>query len=399
MVTFSATDPAFLENPYPFYAMGRSMSPLFLEPSGAWHCFGYDDCVAILRDHATWSSFTISPDRAAALEDGPSMLGDDPPRHTRLRGLVSQAFTPRMVEQLEPRIYEIANDLVDSICATTECDLVAALSYPLPVIVIAEILGIPPEDRDDFKRWSDAVIATLGAGLQPNDARAGEETGPLDATLIEEIRVYFERIIAERRARPRQDLISGLVAAEVEGSKLGTAELYQMLILLLVAGNETTTNLIGNAVQEFMAHPGELAKVTADPALLPAAIEEVLRYSSPVQATVRRATRDVDLDGKTIREGQFILPWLAAANRDPAVFPEPDTFDVTRTPNRHLAFGMGVHFCLGAPLARLEAKVALDVFLRRVRNFHRTGDSPLPRVPTFIMRGVRALPIGYEVAG
>lgn len=399
MVTFSVGDPTFLENPFPFYEMGRNMSPLYLEQSGFWHCFGYNDCVSILRDHGAWSSFTIPPERAAEMTEGPSMLGDDPPRHTRLRGLVSQAFTPRMVEQLEPRIYAIANTLVDDICATNECDVVGALSYPLPVIVIAEILGIPPEDRDDFKRWSDVVIATLGSGLDPDDKDAPQFEGDVEQATIEEIRAYFERIIAERRERPQNDLISGLVAAEVEGSKLNTAELYQMLILLLVAGNETTTNLIGNAIQEFMHHPDELAKVMADPAILPGAIEEVLRFSSPVQATVRRATRDVELGGKTIPEGQYIVPWLAAANRDPAIFPDPNTFDVTRTPNRHLAFGMGVHFCLGAPLARLEAKVALDVFLRRVRNFQRTDDRPLPRVPTFIMRGVRELPIAYEVVG
>lgn len=399
MVTFSATDPTFLENPYPFYAMGRAMSPLYLEDSATWHCFGYNDCVGILRDHTTWSSFTIPPEHAAEMEDGPSMLGDDPPRHTRLRGLVSQAFTPRMVEQLEPRIYEIANSLVDEICATNECDLVGALSYPLPVIVIAEILGIPPEDRENFKRWSDIVIATLGSGLAPAGEDVPQFEGEMEQATIEEIRVYFERIIADRREHPKNDLISGLVAAEVEGSKLNTGELYQMLILLLVAGNETTTNLIGNAVQEFMTHPDQLAKLMADRALLPTAIEEVLRFSSPVQATVRRATRDVELGGKSIAAGQYILPWLAAANRDPAIFPDPDTFDVTRTPNRHLAFGMGVHFCLGAPLARLEAKVALDVFLRRVRDFRRTDDRALPRVPTFIMRGVRELPIAYEVVG
>ncbi|MCK9519214.1 MAG: cytochrome P450, partial [Dehalococcoidia bacterium] len=242
-----------------------------------------------------------------------------------------------------------------------------------------------------FKRWSDEVIATLGSGL-------GDEVGrELPQETLEEMREYFERLAAERRREPRTDLLTGLVQAEVEGSRLNAEELLQMLILLLVAGNETTTNLIGNAIIEFMNHPGQLQRVLDDPALLPGAIEEVLRYSSPVQATARRATREVEMGGKTIGPDQVSLVWIASANRDPAVFPDPDTFDVTRTPNRHLSFGMGIHFCLGAPLARLEARVALEVFLRRIREFRRTDDRPLPRVPTFIMRGVRELPIAYEV--
>jgi len=390
MVAFNPNDPAFLENPFPLYVFGRQMSPVFFEGRGVWGAFRYDECTAILRDHETWSSW-LPGDAGEDLPE-PSMLGSDPPRHTRLRGLVSQAFTPRMVEQLEPRIRQVANELVDRICEQRECDVVEELTYPLPVIMIAEILGVPPEDRADFKRWSDEVIATLGSGIGDDSRTVSEQT-------LEEMREYFERLAEERRREPRQDLLTGLVQAELEGSKLNAQELLQMLILLLVAGNETTTNLIGNAIIEFMNHPDQLQRVLDDPGLLPTAVEEVLRYSSPVQATARRATRDVEIGSKVIAKDQVCLVWLASANRDPAVFPDPDTFDVGRTPNRHIAFGMGIHFCLGAPLARLEARVALEVFLKRVRNFRRATEGPLPRVPTFIMRGVRELPIVYEVVG
>lgn len=388
MVAFAPTDPAFLENPFPFYEMGRTMSPLFLENPGIWLVFDYSDVTAILRDSERWVTAFV-PDESLETPPQPSMLGSNPPRHTRLRALVSQAFTPRMIEQLEPRIRVIAGELLDRVVPSGEADIVDALAYPLPVIVIAEILGVPPEDRDDFKRWSDEVIATLGAGLGGEPQDISEET-------FEQMRDYFMRLAEERRANPRSDLISGLVAAEIDGQRLSDEDLLQMLILLLVAGNETTTNLISNAIIEFMNHPDQLQRVLDEPALLPTAIEEVLRFCSPVQATARRARRDVEVRGKTIKEGQTAVVWLAAANRDPEVFPNPTTFDVARTPNRHVSFGLGIHFCLGAPLARLEARIALETFLARAKNFHRTDNELLPRVPTFIMRGVRSLPIAFD---
>lgn len=389
MVSFNPGDPAFLENPFPFYEIGRQMSPLYLDSQGIWLVFGYNDIQAILKDNQAWSSQFVAPAGVEA-PPPPSMLGSDPPRHGRLRGLVSQAFTPRMIEQLEPRIREIANDLVDRIAHNGQADIVEALAYPLPVIVIAEILGVPPEDRDRFKWWSDEVVSTLGTGVSSGQER------DLPMTVFEEMRVYFTKMVEERRANPRNDLISGLVAAELEGERLTFDELLQMLVLLLVAGNETTTNLIGNAVIEFMNHPDQLQHVLDEPALLPSAIEEVLRFSSPVQATIRRATRENIVNGKTIAPDQRALVWIAAANRDPGVFSDPGTFDVGRTPNRHISFGHGPHFCLGAPLARLEARIALETFLANVTNFQRTDSEPLRRVPTFIMRGVRKLPIAFE---
>ncbi|MEJ5222031.1 MAG: cytochrome P450 [Tepidiforma sp.] len=381
-------DPAFLENPFPFYELGRAMSPLILPERGLAMVFGYDDCAAILKDWETWSSRFPPPPEVTDPPE-PMMLSSDPPRHTRLRSLVSQAFTPRMVEQLEPRIREITRELLAPALEAGSCDLVATLAYPLPVIVIAEILGIPPEDRAKFKEWSDEAVASLGTGLQGGGRQ-------IRAEVFEEMREYFTRMAEERRQRPRNDLLSGLVQAEQDGERLTFADLLQMLVLLLVAGNETTTNLISNAMLSFLDHPGELAKVEAEPARIPGAIEEVLRYNSPVQATVRRPTRDVEVRGKTIPANLPTVVWLAAANRDPAQFPEPLRFDVKRSPNRHLAFGLGIHFCLGAPLARLEARVAYEELLGAATGFERTTEGMLPRVPTFIMRGVLELPIAFR---
>lgn len=386
MVTFSPADPAFLEDPFPFYEMGRMMSPLLLDDQKMWLVFGYNDITGILKDQATFSS-DFNPARTAA-EGNPSMLGTDPPVHSRLRGLVSQAFTPKMIDQWAPRIRQRTVELLEPIAATGRMDVVRDLAYPLPVMIIAELLGVPPEDREKFKAWSSIIIATLGTGLDGDEA-------PLPQEVFDEITAYFSAIADARRANPKDDLISGLVAAEVEGTKLNMDELIQMLILLLVAGNETTTNLIGNAVQEFIAHPDELQRVLDEPALLPSAIEEVLRFHSPVQATVRRATRPVEVHGKQIEKDQAIVTWLAAANRDPEIFPDPMRFDVTRTPNKHLSFGLGIHFCIGAPLARMEARIALEELLARAGGFVRTTEGPLPRVPTFIMRGVLTLPVAF----
>lgn len=406
MVTFAPNDPAFLEDPYPFYEMGRQLSPLYLAGPNMWLIFGYEHISAILKDSTGWSSDTRqrplpTPAELAALieQNGGSlddyqmsMLGEDPPRHTRLRSLVSQAFTPRMIEQLKPRIRQVADELLDPVIPTGRMDLVETLSYPLPVIMISEILGIPAEDREMFKEWSDEVVADLGVGIE------GETQSNVRPETIEAMRAYFERMAEIRRKDPKDDLLSRLLEAETDGEKLSFGELLQMLILLLVAGNETTTNLISNAVIEFMEHPDQLQRVLDAPEMLPTAIEEVLRYHSPVQATVRRATRPAQIGGKTIEEDQVAVVWLAAANRDPAIFPDPGVFDVGRTPNRHLSFGMGIHFCLGAPLARLEARIALETLLARARDIHRTDSDPLPRVPTFIMRGVRSLPIGFTPA-
>ena len=289
----------------------------------------------------------------------------------------------------------LAEELVETALAARRVDLVDALTYPLPVTIIAEMIGVPPEDRAQFKEWSDKAVANLGVvflGPLPPERIAEQRR------LIAEMNDYFSRLTDERRARPTDDLLSGLVAAEVEGSRLSLRELLAMLVLLLVAGNETTTTLIGNAVLELLAHPDAMAALRANPALLPTAIDEVLRFSSPIQMDPRRATRPVDIHGHRVDEGQIVLCWLGSANRDEEVFDRPDVFDVARADNHHLAFGFGPHYCLGANLARLEAQVAVGALLARTSRIARTDDAPLPLHPSFVFRSVTSLPVELEPA-
>jgi cytochrome P450 len=274
-----------------------------------------------------------------------------------------------------------------------EVDLVDALTYPLPVIVIAEMMGVPADERAQFKAWSDALVAPLGTAFFEVAPPERVETLRRVRT---ELEAYFVRLVELRRREPRDDLLSALVAAELEGSRLSFPELLAMLILLLVAGNETTTNLIGNAVLELLAHPEALAAVREDPALVPGAVEEVLRFSSPVQMDPRRAARDVELHGVGVRQDEFVLCWLGSANRDEAVVERPDVFDIRRQRTQHLAFGFGPHYCIGASLAALEAEVALRVLLRRTRAMRRVDDGPLPIHPSIVFRGVRSLPMVLE---
>jgi len=284
----------------------------------------------------------------------------------------------------------LARELVDDAVARGQVDLVEALTYPLPVTIIAEMIGVPTEDRAQFKEWSDAVVANLGVAFM---GPIPEERIAEQRRIIGEMNEYFARLAEERRRRPADDLLSGLVAAELEGSRLSFRELLAMLILLLVAGNETTTTLIGNVVLELLDHPDALARLRADPALMPTAIEEVLRFSSPIQMDPRRATRALELHGQRIEEGQFVLSWLGSANRDETVFERADVFDITRDDNRHLAFGFGPHYCLGANLARLEAQVAVGVLLEKTTRIERVDDAPLPLHPSFVFRSVTALPL------
>jgi cytochrome P450 len=389
---FDPFDPETRRNPFPLYARGRRDHPVYRHPElPVASVFRYADVQSILRDPETWSShFPPPPGADPEKIPEPSMLGQDPPQHTRLRGLVNQAFTPRIVRRLEPRMREIADELIERAVDEGEVDFVRALTYPLPVIVIAEIIGIPAEDREQFKAWSDAAIANLGNALfVPPTAERLRELG----SLIGQMGEYFSQLADERRRRPREDLLTGLVQAEIEGSKLSHDEMIRMLVLLLVAGNETTTTLIGNAVIELLAHADQAARLRAEPGLIPSAVEEVLRFSSPVQMDPRYATRDVEVGGVTVRAGQFAICWLGSANRDEEVFAEADRFDIARDDNRHLAFGFGIHYCLGANLARLEAQVALGSLLARTRSFERTGDAPLPLHPSIVFRGFTELPL------
>jgi cytochrome P450 len=294
------------------------------------------------------------------------------------------------VRQLEPRLRAVAHELLDDALARREVDLVQALTYPLPVIAIAEIIGVPPEDREQFKRWSDQAVATLGLAFfePPTVERMQRQLAVRD-----EMSRYFVPLAEQRRREPKDDLLTGLVQAEHEGSKLDHEEMLAMLVLLLVAGNETTTTLIGNAVVTLLEHPGELKRLRDDPALMPAAIDEVLRFESPIQFDPRRANRDTEIAGTKIAENTLVLNWLGSANRDERVFERPDVFDLSRQKNPHLSFGFGTHHCLGHNLARLEASVALEVLLERTQSFERTDGAPLPLHPSPVFKAVTKLPL------
>jgi len=307
----------------------------------------------------------------------PSILLLDPPEHTRLRGLISKAFTPRAIEQMAPRIEQIAAELLDAVAAGDGFDLISAFAGPLPTIVIAEMLGVDPADRLDFKRWSDdgvmAFDPLLSAELRERVAASSAE---LDA--------YFRRAIADRRAAPRPDLISSMIAAEENGVRMTDDELVTMCGLLLAAGNVTTTDLIGNGTLALLRNPDELRKLRDDPSLMKNAVEEMLRYDPPVTETGRIPLDGTEIRGCPVSGGESLVPVLAAANHDPAVYPEPHRFDITREDTHHHSFGGGAHFCLGAPLARLEAQIALSALVQRFQRL-RLGDAPLEyrRIPGF----------------
>jgi len=389
-------------DPFSTFAEARRTEPVGELATGfmdIWNVTRYQDCVAILRNPEVYSSDGAQNGPQIFIRAGygvdqapQSMLVQDPPNHARLRGLVSKAFTPRMVQQLEPRIRAVTAEMLDAVIESGRVDIIDDLAYPLPVIMIAEILGVPKEDRADFKRWSDALVAALGNGLF-----APPVVGEAQKAQAEFI-AYFNQFFALRRAEPREDLISALIKLEGEGDALSAEELMAMCILLLVGGNETTTNLIGNAALALIEFPEVQARLAADRALVPAMLEEVLRFYPPVQATVRFTKTDTELGGKTLKARQPVVVWLASANRDEEIFPNADTFEITRDPNRHLAFGLGIHFCLGAPLARLEARVALEEIVRRLPNLRRMDEAPLERINSFIFYGVKHLPLAFDVA-
>ena len=368
-------------NPFPWYRQMRVSAPVHYDPSyQTWTVFRYQEVQRVLSDHEAFSSAS-EPDHTSSDPLDASLISLDPPRHRQLRTLVTQAFTPRSVAQLSERITSIVTALLDQVARRGSMDIMDDLATPLPVIVIAELLGIPQEDRARFKAWSDAVVGVQGTGGWP---------------LRGEMSAYFLQMMEQRLADPRDDLISALLAAQVEGAHLTRQEFLGFCILLLVAGNETTTHVLGNALLCFDEHPEALEDVRADLSLLPGAIEEVLRYRSPVQRLFRRASAEVTLGGQQIHAGHWLTAEIGSANRDEVQFPNPDQFDIRRTPNRHLAFGHGIHFCLGAPLARLEARIALTLLLERFRAIRRIRDVPLEATGSSIVFGVKHLPITFH---
>ena len=399
-IEFNPLDPDFRRDPFEAYARGREIgggrhSAL---PVPLFSIFRYDDIQQTLRDHETFSNaFPTSPAVAEALdgEPPPSMLGSDPPRHDRLRGLVNSAFTPRIIQRLRPRMVELAHQLVDDALEEGEVDLVEALSYPLPVVIIAEIIGVPAGDQEQFKRWSDQVVANLGVGLLDGGS---PERAKAQQAVLEELRAYFVPLAEERRRHPQEDLMTGLVQARYAGSQLDDDEMLQMLPLLLVAGNETTTTLIGNAAVELMAHPSAAAALRERPDNVPRAVDEVLRFAAPIQFIPRWVARETELCGKTVERGTVVLSWVASGNRDESVFERPDLFDVTRGRNPHLSFGFGTHYCIGANLARLEAQVALEALLSRTKSFERAGDDLLPLHSSPVFRSFSRIPVRLHPA-
>jgi cytochrome P450 len=320
------------------------------------------------------------------------MIFSDPPRHSHLRALVMRAFTPRAVAALEPRVRELSRGLLDRAARGGEMDLVADYAVPLPLMVIAEMLGAPVADRSRFRRWTDALVALSHAVAQ--DEHAARAMADFVA-VHDEMAAYLPALLDERRRAPRDDLLTRLVEVEMDGERLTEEEILGFFELLLLAGHETTANLISNAVLALLEHPDQLARLRAAPELIPRAVEEVLRYRSPVQAVFRVAKQDVELGGHTIAAGEQALAWIGAANRDPAHFAEPRRFDVTRDPNPHVAFGHGIHFCLGAALARIEGRVALTHLLERLSNVELAEGEWEPR-EGFHVHGPSRLPLRFE---
>jgi cytochrome P450 len=381
-------DPAVVANPYPVLAAIRAATP-FAAVDGKLAVLGrHADCSRILRDARASSergrSLLAPP--GAPRREGMSFLSMDAPDHTRLRRLVAKAFTPRVIAGFGPRIREVSHELLSAAGArdARELEIVSQLAYPLPVRIICELLGVPAGDHPRFAGWS----ARLAHSLQPRFIEQ-DEAGFADAAAARaEFAEYFRELIAQRRAQPGDDLLTELIRAEDEGSRLSEAELLSTSILLLVAGHETTVGLISNAVLALLRHPDQLAALRADPGLAGGTVEETLRYDPPVQLTGRVARSPIRIGEVEAPEGGVILLLLAATGRDPEVFPDPDRFDITRAAGGHLAFAAGPHFCLGAPLARLEASIALTAFADRVTAPELDG---LAYKPNFNLRGPERL--------
>jgi cytochrome P450 len=400
-ITFFPIRKELRADPHPYYRRLRERDPVHRSRlADGWVLSRYEDVLGVLRD-PTWSSderhwnrygrYRARGARAGIPdpyeEKRSSMLRIDPPDHTRLRSLVSKAFTPRAVEAMRPRIALLVDELLAKVEPQRRMELVGDLAAPLPVIVIAEMLGVPAAEHEKFRHLSDEAVRLLGDG-----AMAEKKRGVAGMHALSD---YFAGIVEARRARPQADLISALVAAEEAGDRLSMAEMLATLVLLLVAGNETTTKLIGNAVLSLLRNPNELERLRADPGLMTNAVEEFLRFDGPVQLTSRMALEDRPLcGGRMAKKGQQIVLLLAAANRDPAAFEEPDRLDVGRRDVRHLAFGQGIHFCLGAQLARLEATVALDAVVTRLPGL-RLADANVRWSSNTVLRGPEELHLAW----
>jgi cytochrome P450 len=395
-------NPALLADPYPFYAALRQANPVFRLPipvetgAGVWLLTRHAEVELALRDRR----FSVDRMRAdvvrlyperlpRAFLGGPgglrTLLVMDPPDHTRVRGLVSKAFTPRRVAALAEPIRRLVHELLGDALARGHFDVIHDLAEPLPAIVIAELLGVPPSEHRQFRAWSSALIEALPQAVAGLGADVDAKAEPILA--------YLRGAIAERRGSPRDDLIGAMIEAQEERDALTDQELLSLSFLLLLAGHETTTNLIGNGTLALLRHPEQLARLRGSPELLPNAVEELLRYDSPVQATARVAVEEVELGGQRLAPGALVVCGIGAANRDPAVHPDPDRLDVGRSEIRHLSFGLGAHFCMGAALARLEGEIAFGALLERCPGLRLASSAPLEHRPNAVLRGLRSLPV------
>jgi cytochrome P450 len=395
-------DPAFKADPYPTYSELRSSAPVhrITLPDGrdVWLVTRHEDVLAVFKDERfvkNWRK-VLTPEQLAQIPPIPevmeplsaNMLDTDPPDHRRLRALVSKAFTPRLIEHMRPRVQEIADTLLDAVQDRGEMDLIDDYAFPLPITVIAELLGVPAEDRNSFREWSDAAVS------------GDTSREHLEKVLIPNMQAfidYLRQMFEEKRRNPAEDLISALVRAEEAGDQLSEDELLGMVFLLLVAGHETTVNLIGNGVLALLQHPDQLEKLRADPSLIRDAVEELLRFDGPVETSTERFAReDVRIGETVIPRGEMVLVVIAAADRDPDRFPDPDALDITRSDNKHLAFGKGIHHCLGAPLARMEGQIAISTLLRRMPELRLKGSpESLSWRPGMVLRGLQGLPVEF----
>ncbi|MDE0388632.1 MAG: cytochrome P450 [Rhodospirillales bacterium] len=380
------------QDPYPVYAALRERDPVHRSAlMNAWMFARHADIDTILRDHRRFSNDprkgSLSSRQRAGLpaDEEFTMLFLDPPDHKRLRALVNKAFTPKAVNALEPHIRSLLGSLLDEIDDPAGFDLMQAVAQPLPVIVIAEMLGVPPEDRAQFKIWSDQRARTLEPSIDARERALAEAAN-------KSLNNYFRPIIEERRAAPQDDIVSALAQAEEEGDRLTELEMLNMMRLLLIAGNETTTNLIGNGVLALLRHPDQLQRLRDDPSLIPLAVDELLRFDSPVQTDFRRALEDCEVNGFPLKKRDNIVLMLGAANRDPDVFDDPDRLDVGRGDRSHLSFGRGIHHCIGAPLARLEGRVVLEMLLERFSQISLRDRQPRFR-NSIVLRGLESLPV------
>lgn len=399
--------PEFLRDPYPFYARLLNEAPVHYEPEwGSWHLSRYADCQAAFRNPYFSSQRVDNPDdvpppdwlpdalREQATRifgiDRTTLIAIDPPKHTRIRSLVSKAFTPRVIDSLRARIEALVSEFLDAAieARTDTIDLVSALAYPLPATVIAEMMGVPVQDRDRFRTWANAAAATLDLFALPEDMRVSAIEGSI--ALYD----YLDGLIRDRQARSDagSDLIGTLVTASINQERLSAQELVGNTALLLVAGHETTTNLIGSSILALLRHPDQMTLLRTHPEFIDNAVEEFLRFDPPVQMDSRRATRDLTIGAHTIQAGQWVNIVIAAANRDPLQFADPHRLDIRRTDNRHLSFAHGIHFCLGAPLARLEAQIAIAAILRRFEHIALATDNLTWR-PNRVLRGLATLPL------